>query len=121
MPNKATHFDSINATMVDDGPGVIIAGAPVDAAGDAVILPAGQIPSFAVDNPALGTLDPSIDPTGLSCKFVGVKGQAGVATVTMSSTNTDGSVVSGTAVITITLDPNELEATEFKMSVTPAA
>jgi hypothetical protein len=107
--------------MLDDGPGVIIAGAPLAADGTPAVLVAGEVPTFSVDNTALGTLDPSIDPTGLSCKFVGIKGMAGVATVTMSLTNADGTVATGSAVITITLDPAEVDVASFAMSVTPAS
>jgi hypothetical protein len=106
--------------MLDDSPGVIVAGKPLAVDGSAAVLPVGEIPTFTVDNTALGTLDPSIDPTGLSCKFVGIKGMAGVATVTMSATNPDGSVATGNAVITITLDPAEAAVASFGMSVTPA-
>lgn len=114
MPKKFA--DSVPVSMLDDQKALMHAQ-PLDASGNIVALPAGAIPSYSVDNTALLTLDPSVDPTGLSCEVLGIKGAAGTATVTVSLTNADGTVATGSAVFTTTLDPAELDVASMGISV----
>lgn len=85
------------------------------------------IPVTSVDNPALATVDNTVDPTGMSAKVSGIKGQAGVATLTVSYMNADGTPATGTATVTLTLDPAELDVGGFSATFdapqaqTPAA
>lgn len=114
---------TINTTMMDDQKTVMHIQ-PKDAAGNAIALnPAQPVPTYAVSGDATVTIDPSIDPTGLSCAVIGVKGTVtGNPTVTATYMNADGSSATGVAVFTITQDPNELAVADFDVTVdTPVA
>jgi hypothetical protein len=109
-------------TMLDDQKTVMHIN-PKDSDGNPTSLPTGSAPpTYAVDNAALVTLDTTTDPTGLSAGVVGVKKQAGVATITDSFTNADGTVATGTGTVTTTVDPKELDVSGFDVSFdTPVA
>jgi hypothetical protein len=72
-----------------------------------------MIPAYAADVATFGTLDPTVDPTGATCGWTSVKGQAGVTTVTISGTNADGTTATGDIVITTSIDPAEQDVASF--------
>ena len=123
MANVHSLGATVTQTMLDDQKTVMHIS-PIHADNTAAVLdPAQPVPVYTVSGDATVTLDPSIDPTGLSCAVIGVKGTtAGNPTVTASYTNADGTVATGAAVFTITQDPGELDVTSFDVTVdTPVA
>lgn len=112
--------DSIPFTMLDDQKTTMHIS-PVDSDGNPTSLPSGSAaPTYAVTGDPIVTLDTTTDPTGLSAGIIGVKKAAGTATVTASFTNADGTVATGSAVVTTTVDPAELDVTSFAVTVDPA-
>jgi polyisoprenoid-binding protein YceI len=111
--------DSVAFTMLDDQKTVMHIS-PVDSDGNPTSLPSGSTPPTYAASDATVTLDPTIDPTGLSCAIIGVKKTAGTPTVTASFTNADGTVATGSLALTITLDPAELDVTSFAVTADPA-
>ena len=111
---------TITHSMLDDQKALMHVQ-PKDANGNNINLdPAQPVPSYASDNTALGTVDASVDPTGLSAMIVGVKGQAGSFNVTATYMNADGSVATGIVNETTTLDPNELKVADLAVTVDAA-
>lgn len=105
-----------NTTMLDDQKALMHIQ-PLDDTGAPIALPPGQpVPVYTTSDPSV-TLDPSQDPTGLSCWVLGVHGTAGTPTVTATYTNADGSVATGTAPFTITVDPKELDVADLGVTV----
>lgn len=118
MANVKSLGVTVTQTMLDDQKTVMhITPQPV------ALDPSQPVPTYAVSGDATVTIDPTIDPTGLSCAVIGVKGTVtGNPTVTASYTNKDGSVATGAAVFTITQDPAELDVSSFDVTVdTPVA
>ena len=112
---------SVTVPMLDDQKALMHV-APLDAEGNPSAFPTGSAPPvYTVDNGALVTLDPTVDPTGLSCEVIGVKelggASSGVATVTATFTNADGTTAVGTAVFNMTVDPAELDVTSLDVAV----
>jgi hypothetical protein len=111
--DKIHSFASVAASMLDTQKALMHA-LPLQADGvTPAALPAGGVPSWTLDATTFATIDPTVDPTGLSCEIIGVKGSPGVATATVSFTNADGSVASGTVVMTITKNPAEIDVASF--------
>lgn len=112
---------TIAVTMLDDQKTVMHIS-PLDSSGAVIALnPAQPVPTYAVSD-ATATIDPTIDPTGLSCGVAGVHGTAGTPSVTATYTNADGSVATGVASFTITVDPAELDVADLAVTVdTPVA
>lgn len=81
-------------------------------------LPPGAVPTWSADNSVV-TLDSSVDPSGLSVMVLGVHGSAGDAIVTVSYTNPDGSVATGSATFHMSLDPAESDVTGFDIVIDP--
>ena len=109
---------TIAATMLDDQKALMHIQ-PLDVNGNPMALnPAQPVPTYASSD-ATVTLDPTVDPTGLSCEVLGVKGTAGTPTVTASYTNADGSVATGACNFTITIDPAELDVASMGVTVDP--
>ncbi len=110
---KVHSFKDGAGTLMDDEKGVIQAN-PLQADGvTPATVPAGNVPAYAADSTTFGTLDSTVDPTGLTCGWTSVKGQAGVTNVVISMTNADGTPATGTMVITTTLDPAEADVASF--------
>ena len=112
---------AISVTMLDDQKALMHIQ-PLDANGNPTSLPTDSaVPTYAASD-ATVTLDPTVDPTGLSCEVIGVKKTAGTPTVTASFTNLDGTVATGSVAFTITLDPKELDVASLGVTVdTPVA
>jgi hypothetical protein len=109
---KVHSFKSGAGTLLDDDKGVIHAN-PLMADGVTPAALGTMIPAYAADVSTFGTLDPTVDPTGATCGWTSVKGQAGVTTVTISGTNADGTTATGDIVITTSLDPAEADVASF--------
>jgi hypothetical protein len=123
MPNVNSLGATVTQTMLDDQKTVMHI-TPLHADNTPGVLnPAQPVPTYAVSGDATVTIDPTIDPTGMSCAVIGVKGTvSGNPTVTASYTNADGTVATGAVVFTITQDPAELDVTSFDVTVdTPVA
>lgn len=80
-----------------------------NAAGNAGSVPAGVVPTWAVDNAAICTIDGSADPTGLTVMVVAA-GALGVANVTATAV-VNGATLSATGQVTVTADGNNLVMT----------
>lgn len=108
--------------MMDDQK-VLMTVTPLEADGVTPgTLPTGVIPTYAASPGTAATLDPTVDPTGLSCMVLGVKGLAGTETITVSATLPDASVITGSGNVTTTIDPTELEPKSFGVAFgTPVA
>jgi hypothetical protein len=116
MPGKVSSLgNAISLTMLDDQM-VTLTAAPVDDNGNPISLPSGGVPTWATSPGTAGTVSAAADPTGLTAVFSGIKGQAGAETVTVSFTNTDGTVATGTANITTTIDPLEFDIGSFNVT-----
>ncbi len=111
--------DSLPFTMLDDQKTVMHI-APQDSSGNPTSLPAGAVPTYAITGDPSVTLDTTTDPTGLSAGVIGVKKAAGTATVTASFSNADGTVATGSLVVTTTVDPLELDVASFAVTADPA-
>jgi hypothetical protein len=110
---KVHSFASGAGTLLDDNNALIHAN-PLQADGvTPATVPAGIVPTYVADVATFGTLDPTVDATGLTCGWKGIKGQAGVTTVTVSMTNADGTVATGSIVITTSIDPAEQDVGSF--------
>lgn len=111
----------VSVTMLDDQKALMHV-TPLDKDGKPTSLPTGSVPPVYTSSDATVTLDPSVDPTGLSCMVLGVKGTPGNPTVTATFTNLDGSTASGSANFTVTIDPAELDVASLGVTVdTPIA
>lgn len=109
-------------TMLDDQMALMHV-TPQDSNGNPTSLPTGAaVPTYSAAPGTAVTLDPSVDATGLSCNVKGIKGQAGVEVVTVSFTNPDGTIATGTAQFTQSIDPAALDIAGFGVTVdTPVA
>ena len=105
-------FKSGAGTLMDDDKGLIHAN-PLEADGTTPAPLGTMVPTYAADVATFGVLDPTVDPTGATCGWTSVKGQAGVTTVTVSGTNADGTAATGSIVITTTIDPAEQDVVSF--------
>lgn len=112
--------DAATQAMLDDQKDTMSI-APVNSQGQPTALPSGSTPpTYAAAPGTAVTLTPAAD--GLSCVVTGVKGQSGTEVVTASFTNADGTVATGTATYTITVDPTELDVASFTVTTdTPVA
>jgi hypothetical protein len=115
MANVKSFGNAITLTMLDDQM-VTLTAAPVDDNGNPIALPTGGVPTWATSPGTAGTVSAAADPTGLTAVFSGIKGQAGTETVTVSFTNSDGTVATGSAGITTTIDPLELDVNSFTVT-----
>jgi len=79
----------------------------------------GKVPTWTAAPDGILTHDESGDPAGLTSAVAGVKGQSGDVALTVSVTNDDGSVGSGTVTFHMTIDPAELDVTSFDVTVDP--
>jgi hypothetical protein len=123
MPSNVKSLGTPGAvTMLDDQSSAMVL-APLDSAGAATALnPSQPVPGYTVTpGTAIALVSPNPDATGLTQAFSGVKGQAGVETITATYTNADGTVVTATGVVTTTIDPAELDVGGFNVSFTPPA
>ena len=113
---------AVEQAMLDDQKATMTI-TPLDANGQNSAIPTGAaVPTYAASPGTAVTLDPTVDPTGLSCLVKGVKGLAGDEVVTASFTNADGTVATGTATFHQTIDPAELDVASLGVSVsTPVA
>lgn len=121
MAGKITSLgNSVTQAMLDDQTDTMSI-APVNSQGAPTALPTGSTPPTYTSAPGTAvTLAPAAD--GLSCVVSGVKGQAGTEVVTASFTNADGTVATGTATYTMTVDPTELDVAGFNVTTsTPVA
>jgi hypothetical protein len=106
---------AVTVTMLDDQKALMHVQ-PLDTNGNPTSLPTGSKPPvYTVD--ANATLDPSVDLTGLSCEVLGIKGTAGVANVTATFTNLDGTTATGSAQFTVSIDPKELDVGSLGVTV----
>jgi hypothetical protein len=114
MAHNVHMFASGAGTLMDDDKGIIHAN-PMQADGvTPAVMPAGMVPVYTADSATFGKLDDaSVDPTGASCGWTSIKGQAGVTTVTISATNADGTPATGTLVVTTSLDASEADVASF--------
>lgn len=109
----------VSQPMMDDQKTVIHWQA-LEADGSAGAFPTGASVVNAVDNPALATLDGSVDASGINVGVVGVKKSAGgVVKVTGTYTNPDGTTAVGEVDLTISIDPAELDIASLGATVDP--
>ena len=121
MAKVASFGVAANQPMLDDQQAVATAQ-PLDASGNDISLPAGAVPTWSISPGTAATLG-TPDPTGLTVPVIGVlHGTPGSETVTVSYTNSDGSIATGSIVYIMTDDPVEGDVGAFGVSSsTPVA
>jgi hypothetical protein len=112
----------ISQPMLDDQM-ALVHWLPLEADGTPGAIPSGVAAPVTTVAPGTAvTLDGSADPSGLSVNVKGIKGQAGTEVVTVTYTNADGSVATGSVTFEQTLDPAELDVAGFSATIdTPVA
>lgn len=123
MDSNVHSLKAVVAPPMMDDQAALVHWSPVKADGTAGTFPNGATLTYASDNTANGTAVPNTgqvqgttaDP--FSVYGVGVRGVAGSFNVTASYSNPDGSVATGSASFTTTLDPAELNAASLNATV----